>query len=43
MADFFSMEAHGNIFTMDANGLFFLNWTTIEGQFLKNAHKFLFK
>ena len=43
MEDYFSMDAHVNIFTMDANGLFFLNWPTIEGQFLKNALRGFFK
>ena len=42
MEDYFSMNALGNIFTMDANGVFFLNGTTIEGKFLKNAHRGLF-
>ena len=42
MEDYFSMNALGNIFTMDANGVFFLNGTTIEGQFLKNAHRGIF-
>ena len=42
MEDYFSMNALGNIFTMDANGVFFLNGTTIEDQFLKNAHRGLF-
>ena len=42
MEDYFSMNALGNIFTMDANGVFFLNGTTIEGQFLKNALRGIF-
>ena len=32
MEDYFSMNALGNIFTMDANGVFFLNGTTSEGR-----------